>query len=213
VYDTRDPEITTDLRFRRKSAHDTEKMRPSLRSLWSVLLVVTLASAGAGCAQKTHAQTRAEPPATLDVPQPPPRVVVPPQPEAPEVVEETQPPSPARPRPARPAQRPEAKPDPARQDAASEPAPVLEPPPTPETKPAHPADAAGVAAVRQQMSRASQNLGHVNYAGLSNDMKAQYDTANRFLALADQALKEGNLLFASTLVDKAGAIASLITGQ
>ena len=83
----------------------------------------------------------------------------------------------------------------------------------PETKPAHPANAAGVAAVRQQMARASQNLGHVNYAGLSNDMKAQYDTANRFLALADQALKEGNLLFASTLVDKAGAIASLITGQ
>ncbi len=33
------------------------------------------------------------------------------------------------------------------------------------------------------------------------------------LGLADQALKEGNLLFASTLVDKAGAIASLITGQ
>jgi outer membrane biosynthesis protein TonB len=190
-------------------------MRSSLRSIWSVPLVLTLASAGAGCAQKTHAQTRAEqPPATLDVPQPPPRVVVPPQPEAPEVVEEMQPPSPARPRPARPVQRPEAKPDTARQDAAaSEPAPAAEPPPTPETKPARPADAAGVAAVRQQMVRASQTLGHVNYAGLSNDMKAQYDTANRFLTLADQALKEGNLLFASTLVDKAGAIASLITGQ
>jgi hypothetical protein len=50
----------------------------SLRSLWSVPLVLMLASAGAACAQKTHAQTRAEPPATLDVPQPPPRVVVPP---------------------------------------------------------------------------------------------------------------------------------------
>jgi len=189
-------------------------MRSSLPFLWSVPLVLMLASAGAACAQKTHAQTRAEPPATLDVPQPPPRVVVPPQPEAPEVVEEAQPPSPVRPRPARPPQRPEAKPDTARQDAAaSEPAPAAEPPPVPETKPAHPANAAGVAAVRQQMARASQNLGHVNYAGLSNDMKAQYDTANRFLALADQALKEGNLLFASTLVDKAGAIASLITGQ
>jgi outer membrane biosynthesis protein TonB len=189
-------------------------MRSSLRSLWSVPLVLILASAGAACAQKTHAQTRAEPPATLlDVPQPPPRVVVPPQPDAPEIVEETQPPSPARPRPARPAQRAEAKPDTARQDATSEPAPAAEPPPTPEIKPAPPANAAGVAAVRQQMARASQNLGHVNYAGLSNDMKAQFDTANRFLALADQALKEGNLLFASTLVDKAGAIASLITGQ
>ena len=192
-------------------------MQSALRSIWFLPLAVMLASAGAACAQKTHAQTRVEPPATLDVPPPPPRVIVPPQPEAPEVVEETQPPSPTRPRPTRPAQRPETKPDPARQDAASgsvsEPPPPTEPAPLPEAKPPRPADAAGVAAVRQQMQRASQNLGHVDYAGLSNDMKAQYDTANRFLALADQALKEGNLLFASTLVDKAGAIASLLTGR
>ena len=64
------------------------------------------------------------------------------------------------------------------------------------------------------MARATQTLGQVNYAGLSNDMKAQFDTANRFLALAEQALKEGNLLFASTLTDKAGAIASAcVTGR
>lgn len=189
-------------------------MRSSLRSIWPVLFVLALASTGAACAQKTHAQTRADPPATLDMPQPPPRVVVPPQPETPEAVEETQPPSPARPRPSRPAQRQESKPDTARQEpAATEPTPVVEAPAAPESKPAHPADAAGVAAVRQQMARASQNLGQVNYAGLSNDMKAQDDTANRFLTLADQALKEGNLLFASTLADKAGAIASLLTGR
>jgi outer membrane biosynthesis protein TonB len=191
-------------------------MPPSPQPIWLVPLVLALAAAGAGCAQKTHAQTRTEPPAaTLDVPQPPPRVIVPPQPDVPEVVEETQPPSPAaRPRPTRPAPRQEAKPDPARQESSTtEAVPATEPAPAPEAKAPHPADTAGAAAVRQQMSRASQNLGQVNYAGLSNDMKAQYDTANRFLALADQALKEGNLLFASTLVDKAGAIASMLTGR
>ena len=90
----------------------------------SCVLLVRAAGADAGVGRgglrpEDHAQTRAEPPATLDVPQPPPRVVVPPQPEAPEVVEEALPPSPVRPRPARPAQRPEAKPDTARQDAAA----------------------------------------------------------------------------------------------
>ena len=176
---------------------------------------VLLAVLAAGCAQKTsHVQTRVEPPVALAVPVPPPRVVVPPQPEPLEPVAETQPPSPARPRPSRPAApRPETKPDTTRPDSAAESAPVVESPPTTEVKPAPRADAAGVAAVRQQMTRASQNLGLVKYAGLSNDMKAQYDTANRFLALADQALKEGNLLFASTLADKAGAIASLLTGR
>jgi outer membrane biosynthesis protein TonB len=187
----------------------------------TLLGLAALLAAGplaAGCAQKVvKAQARVEPaPTPLEVPQPPARVIVPPQPEAPAPIEDTQPPNPARSHPVRPAGRQEAKPDAARTDTA---APEAAPPATPETpqpatdiKPVH-ADAASVAAVRQQMGRASQNLTQVNYAGLSNDMKAQFDTANRFLALANQALKEGNLLFASTLADKAGAIASLLTGR
>jgi outer membrane biosynthesis protein TonB len=181
---------------------------------WPVFLLLATVPFGAGCAEKVvKAETRVEPPAPLDVPQPPPRVIVPPQPEAPAEVEDTQPPSPARTHVSRPAPRPETKPDTARPDATAEAAPAAGAPPAPaEAKPV-PADAASVAAVRQQMSRAAQNLGQVNYAGLSNDMKAQFDTANRFLALAEQALKEGNLLFASTLTDKAGAIAALLTGR
>lgn len=167
------------------------------------------------CGPKTaHVQAKVEPPPALVVPSPPPRVIVPPQPEAPAQVEDTQPPSPARSRPQRasaPRQeaKPEAKPESAPAEAAA-PAPEATSPPE---KPPTPADAAGVAAVRQQMGRATQNLTQVNYAGLSTDMKTQYDTANRFLALAEQALKEGNLLFASTLADKAGAIAALLTGH
>jgi outer membrane biosynthesis protein TonB len=186
----------------------------SIARTWPALLLLVMAPFGAGCAEKVvKAEVRAEPPAALDVPQPPPRVIVPPQPDAPAPVEDTTPPSPARTHPPRPTPRPESKPDTARPDAAAEAPPAAETPqPAPGTKPV-PADAASVAAVRQQMARATQTLGQVNYAGLSNDMKAQFDTANRFLALAEQALKEGNLLFASTLTDKAGAIASLLSGR
>lgn len=166
------------------------------------------------CGPKTaHVQARVEPPPALVVPTPPPRVIVPPQPEPPAQVEDTQPPSPARSRPQRAAApRQEAKPEAKPESAPAEATTPETAPPAPE-KPPTPADAAGVAAVRQQMGRATQNLTQVNYPGLSNDMKTQYDTANRFLALAEQALKEGNLLFASTLADKAGAIAALLTGH
>ncbi len=159
-------------------------------------------------------QANVEPPPALVVPSPPPRVIVPPQPEPPAQVEDAQPPSPARSRPQRAsAPRQESRPETKPESAPEAPAPAPEATnPAPE-KPPTPADAAGVAAVRQQMGRATQNLTQVNYAGLSNDMKTQYDTANRFLALAEQALKEGNLLFASTLADKAGAIAALLTGH
>ena len=95
--------------------------------------------------------------------------------------------------------------------------PAQTPPAVPEPQPEkpnqdlQPADAAGEAAIRQQIGRARQDLNKVHYAGLSSDMKAQYDQANRFLALSEQNLKEHNLLFASTLAEKAGAIAELLT--
>jgi protein TonB len=148
------------------------------------------------------------------VPAPPPRVILPPQPETPEPIEEPQPASPARPRPrnqGRPATEPKT-------DAPKTEAPAQTPPPAPEPqqpeKPnqdLQPADAAGEAAIRKQIGRARQDLNRVHYAGLSSDMKAQYDQANRFLTLSEQNLKEHNLLFASTLAEKAGAIAELLT--
>lgn len=185
----------------------------SAHRAWPVVLLLA-APFASGCAEKVvKAETRVEPPVALAVPQPPPRVIVPPQPDTPVQVEDTTPPAPTRTHAPRPTPRPETKPDTARPDTPGETAPAAEAPQAPpETKPV-PADAASVAAVRQQMARATQTLSQVNYAGLSNDMKAQFDTANRFLALAEQALKEGNLLFASTLTDKAGAIASLLTGR
>jgi hypothetical protein len=169
----------------------------------------------AGCA-KRHPRTATviEPPPPLAVPTPPPRVILPPQPEPQEPIEEPQPASPTRPRPrnqGRPATEP--KTDAPKVEAPPQPAPPA-PEPQPPEKPnqdLQPADAAGEAAIRQQIARARQDLNRVNYSGLSADMKAQYDQANRFLALSEQNLKEHNLLFASTLADKAGAIAEILT--
>ena len=180
-------------------------------------ILAALLTVSAACAPKVHPQTRVEPPPALTVPVPPPRLVVPPQPEpAPLPETESEPPAATHARPARPARPEGSHPEPARQEPAAD----QSKPPQPETPPApaantdlQPADAAGASAIRQQMSAASQNLAKVNYATLSPDMRAQYDTASRFLALADQALKERNLLFASTRADKAGAIASLLTGR
>jgi outer membrane biosynthesis protein TonB len=164
-----------------------------------------------GCAQR-HARTAAviEPPQPLAVPPPPPRVILPPQPDEPPPVEDPQP-LPTRPR-TRPQPRSDAKTEPPKAETPAETHPQT--PDTPVEKPnqdLQPADAAGEAAIRQQIGRARQDLNKVNYAGLSNDMRAQYDQSNRFLVLAEQNLKEHNLLYASTLADKAGAIAEMLT--
>ena len=179
------------------------------------LAVVALATLTSACAT-TQARVAVEPPQPLMVPAAPPRIIVPTDPTPLPVPEETPAPTiPARPRPARPAMpRPdprvespkpaEAAADPNKppngQEAAPAPAPTLE---------MQPGDR-GDAGVRQQLGKAADDLQRVNYAGLSNDLKAQYDTAKRFITLAEQALREQNLIFASTLADKAGAIATLL---
>ena len=124
--------------------------------------------------------------------------------------------TPARPRPTRPAApRPDPRVEPPKPaetaaEAAKPPngqeAPPAAPAPTLEMQPGDRGDAA----VRQQLAKAGDDLKNVNYAALSNDLKAQYDTAKRFITLGEQALKEQNLIFAATLADKAGAIATLL---
>lgn len=169
-----------------------------------------------GCVQP-KAQVLVDPPPPLDVPLPPPRIIVPPDPTPPPVAEEPeQPVEPPRPRPTRPSpQRAESKPaDSAKSIETAEavkPAGTPEPVPLPgPTLELQPVDGAGAANIRQQLKSASDDLGRVNYVGLSRDLQIQYDTARRFITLADQALKEQNLIFAATLADKAGAIATLL---
>jgi hypothetical protein len=178
----------------------------------SRLLAAALAAAlGAGCAAP-RAQVAAEPPPPLTVPPPPPRIIVPPDPTpVPPVEEAPAPVAPARPRPQRPAP-PRTDPtkteppkpadtDPAK--AANGQEPPAAPAPTLEMQPG-----AGDARVRQQLDKAVEDLRNVNYAALSSDLKIQYDTAKRFITLGEQALREQNLMFAATLAEKAGAIAT-----
>jgi hypothetical protein len=188
----------------------------------TLVLCLGLSLVGSACAKKEA--VIAPPPAPLEVPVVPPRLVGPvmveepelPQLEIPEV-------KPTRPRP-----RPAAKGD--------DPVVKVEPPPDSTTKPNDPATpppstgtsaAAGPAPllrtpdtandaevsrkVRETLARAGDNLNKINYNGLNQGAKGQHDTARRFIAQAEDALKSKNLVFARYLADKAENIsASLI---
>ena len=179
--------------------------------------VVTLAVAAcaAACATTKAAVVADGPP--LAMPVPPARVFVPPeepipvQTPPPEVVD-AEPPKPA-PRP--PARRPSpppaeaSKPEPEPPPVAAAPAPD----PARELRAApSAADATAERQVRDLLSRASRDLNRVDYRRLSNEGRSQYDQAKRFTEQAEQALKERNFVFASTLADKAAMLASQLGG-
>jgi len=178
------------------------------------LVVSGLSLMGSACAKKEAVV--APPPAPLEVPVVPPRLVGPvmveepelPQLEIPEV-------KPTRPRP-----RPVAKGD--------DPVVKVEPPPDSTTKPNDPGtppassgtpaaagpapllrtpDTANDAEVSRQvkatLARAGDNLNKINYNGLNQGAKGQHDTARRFIAQAEDALKSKNLVFARYLAEKA----------
>jgi hypothetical protein len=180
-------------------------------------LVAVLAISLAGCARARPAVEPDLPP--LAAPIPPPRVLPPLEggpievatPKAAEPPADPRPtPRRREPRPAAPApadaSRQEAVPEaalPAPEPATSAPAPVLQL--------AAPGEESRVQlAVRQQLTKADRDLSNVDYRALGVDARAQYDTAKRFAQLAEQALKERNLVFAQTLADKAAAIASVL---
>ena len=173
-----------------------------------LLAAALMALASGGCAT-ARAKTPVAPP-PLDVPAPPPRIIVPPDPEPappPPIITEVtpKPQAPAR-RPAAP--RPEAKteaPKPADPPTVAPPAPA----PTAtlqQTLPTTTKEAERQ--VREQLARAKDGLKRVNVATLTADAKSQYDTANRFVAQAEQALTEGNLVFAAKVAEKAVGLAA-----
>jgi type IV secretory pathway VirB10-like protein len=177
------------------------------------LSLVLCAFSAVGCA-KAQASAPAGPP--LDVPAPPERVLAPveapvtasaPEPETPPPAPvATTPRTPPRP-PARPAQpeRPETPPAAAATTPATPPA--AEPPR--ELRPNTPSgDAAAERDARDKLARAARDLSRVDYGKLNADAKSQYDQSKRFTEQAQQALKDRNFVFASTLADKAAALAA-----
>lgn len=186
------------------------------RRLVLVLLaiVVGVGAATAGCG-KLRAATQPDLPA-LDTPPPPPRVITPVQAEAsvtqPNQTTEDQAPPAARP-PQRPAPaRTEPKPaPPGRADHEPERDPVR----AEESRPSRAlqtGDSGSVSerAIRDQLARASADLQRIDYRGLRPNLKEQYDVAKRFIQQSEEALKAGNLVYASTLADKAAEIAAIL---
>ena len=183
-------------------------------------VAVLLAVAMTGCA-RAHAKTVPDlPDAPLVVPPPPPHDVVstdveapqpPPPAPAPEPAPQTVPP---RPRPAAAREQPRAeapKPEP----PPPEPKPADEPPRPTNTLQTTPATVEGELerTVRATLTRASNELGRIDYRVLNTDAREQYDTAKRFIRQAEDAVRVKNLVFAKNLADKAAAIAAQLGGR
>jgi hypothetical protein len=196
--------------------------------LWLIAAAAVVAAGAAGCAKAKPAVQPEMPP--LEAPPPPPRLLPPlvggpietpavtPPPEA------GRPSAPARRRPdgpragdtaatrqePRPAELPKTEPlvDAPRppEETAPDQAPILQLAPSAESD-------ATEEAIQQVLTRATRDLGRVDYRLLSPDAKVQYDTAKRFMVLADQAIKDRNFVFARTLADKAAVIAGVLVSR
>lgn len=185
-------------------------------------LVIWAASA---CAS---AQAKGSDKPVLNVPSPPPHeIAIPAEPlepvgEIPDTAPPGTAPAPRRPAATRPAttEKPEPKsdkPDQPAQPAATtpEPAPPLPPAPvTPQLKTLQTADTnAAVKNVRTTMDRAKSTLNSVNFGPLSNERKKAYNDAKLFLQQAEDALKEGNVVFAQAVATKAETLAHELAGR
>jgi hypothetical protein len=156
----------------------------------------------------------------LDMPAPPPRDVEPTDTEVPAPI--PLPEEPAHRAPAtrqRPTQRAEpprtdAKPEPRPDPPVSEPVKPVEELPRPSaTSPTLQTTPAGKegeveASIRDLIGRAKVGLERIDYRVLNTDARNQYDTAKRYIELADEAIKAKNLEFARTIADKAASLAA-----
>jgi hypothetical protein len=188
-----------------------------ITTAWRFAAVLALVVAASACAKSKPIVVADGPP--LAMPLPPTRVFAPPEEPIPV---QAPPPDIADAEPPKPAPRPPAsrRPPPAPAAEASKPEPDAAPvvaAPTPE--PARElraapsaADAAAERQVKDLLARASRDLNRVDYRRLSNEGRSQYDQAKRFAEQAEQALKERNFVFASTLADKAAMLASQLGG-
>jgi outer membrane biosynthesis protein TonB len=173
-----------------------------------LLAAAMMALASGGCAT-ARAKTPVAP-TPLDVPAPPPRIIVPPDPEPtppPPIISDVTP-KPQTPPRRQTAARPETKTE------APKPAdpPTAAPAPTATLQQALPTTTSEARRlVREQLARATGDLKRVNLATLSADAKSQYDTAVRFVAQAEQALSEGNVVFAAKVAEKAAGLAASLS--
>jgi hypothetical protein len=150
----------------------------------------------------------------LDIPQPPPRIVVPIEAEGPPAAaqpapaaEEPRRPAASRPRPAQPADPPRVVEEPPKQPpATAPPATALQTTPAAEQGEVE-------RGIRATMARAGAVLNRIDYRVLNANARTQYDTAKRFIQQAEDAIRMKNLPFAKNLADKAAVLATQLGGQ
>jgi hypothetical protein len=179
-----------------------------MRKLFLIAPIVGLVAAG--CASASAKGKSADAPA-LNVPPPPPRMIEPAPEPPPEPVGEmpTPPSSTPAARPGRPASRevppkPEAPPAPT--PKADEP-PASPPAPNAQLRTPQTSDMNAANAVRATIERAKNTLSTVNYGPLSNERKKAYNDSKQFIVQAEDALKQGNIVFAQAVAAKAETLA------
>lgn len=183
--------------------------------------VLVCALTAGGCS-RLSARSVPEPPPPLDVPAPPPRIVEALGAESPAPGTLVDAPTSAAPSSRKPPPRVEApKPEP--KPVEPPPTPVTEVPPPP-AEPAKPAttlqttpperEAALEQEIRSTMERAAKTLSSIDYdKKLTRAEKQQYDQAKSFLARADKAITEKNLVFARQLAENAEKMAAQLAGR
>jgi hypothetical protein len=161
----------------------------------------------------------------LDMPAPPPRDVEPADTDVPEPM-----PLPSEPEHRAPTTRQHQPPraEPSRTDAKPEPKPDIpiivepakpaeEPPRPPGTSPpilqTSPGGKEVEASIRDLIGRAKAGLERIDYRVLNTDARNQYDTAKRYVELAEEAIRARNLEFAGTIADKAVKLAAKLAGK
>ena len=97
---------------------------------------------------------------------------------------------------------PETQPQP---ETPAPPPPVTPPPPAPQLRPVE--SAANEGSVRVTVDRTRQLLSTIDYRKLSPERRKAYDDAKKFADQADDALRQGNVVFAQGVAAKAETLA------
>jgi hypothetical protein len=185
-----------------------------------LLLLAFLVPAAACASARAQTQPVEHPP--MAVPPVPPRIIEAPPVEPPPLEPVAEMPSnPVVPPRSRPPQRDpvkadpkvEAKPPDIPADPTTQPtAPAT--PPVPPLRPQGSAEGPEMARqVRETMGRATKMLDSIDIRTLSNERKANYDTARDFIKQAEDAITNGKLVFAKNLADRAEQVARELGGR